>query len=169
MQLAYDALPEETGTVYVHLYKTENIHPEVTLVDDRGNLWKLPGDSFEFVIQKKASLLKPTLIRLMYEGKNEQAKQCVTKIIELLSSCAKKGVLDTDGALIRNGNVGFLDGDALLLDTGKLIYSEEIQTKEHFERDLKRLQPLHNWLEKYYPELASHFIQEKKRVLYEFE
>lgn len=168
LALSSALLGKETATLYTHLYKTDNLG-FVTLIDKRGNMWKLNANDLEFVIQKRVELLKPTLIGLMYEGKVTEAKQCLVSVMRLLTVSAKKGLCDTDGAVVRNDNIGFLDREAILIDAGKLVRSKKIQTTEGFSYNLRRLRPLHKWLASNYPELATFFEQEQKQVVAGFE
>ena len=164
--IASSRAPEETGVLYLHLTKTQEL-PMLTLVDERGHIWELDANNLEFVIQKRAELLKLVIIRLMHEGKVDEAKKKLTSVLELMSRLAKKGIRDTDGALIRNNNLGFLDDRAILIDTGKLVLTQHMK-KDHFARDLKKVKSLRKWLERYYPELGSHFRDEQCRVIDSF-
>jgi hypothetical protein len=167
--ISYRDLSQETGTLYVHLNKTQEMRlPKITLVDFRGTLWHVSLDQCEFVIQKKAKLLKQTIIRLMYDGKTDEAKKCISDVFNLLRAIAKKGVQDTDGALIRNDNIGLLEDRAILIDTGKLIENNSMKKVDRFTKDLKRVQPLRKWLEKNYPELVPHYNTEYNSVIKDF-
>lgn len=104
----------------------------------------------------------------MESGQCHEAKIRINQIFALLRDCAKKGVCDTDGALIRKNNLGFLEDRAIYIDTGKLTLKESIKTKERFTKDLERLDPLYEWLQANYPPLAEHFLLEKQRVLNTF-
>jgi hypothetical protein len=155
--VAFEDVPEETGLLCVHLNKTKNIYPSVVIRDKLNNQYQVALDGTEFVLQQKASLVKPTLSKLMQQGKVNEAKRRVEQIFSLLSDCAKKGVCDTDSQLIRKDNLGFIEDRAIYIDTGKLTRKESIKTKDRFIKDLTRLQPLHEWLLAHYPVLAAHY------------
>lgn len=165
LKIAMEDVPQETGLLYVHLNKGLNEFGVVTIYDKMNNPYQVDLDKTEFVLQKKALLIKPTIQMLMQRGDVEGACLRINQIFALLGDCAKKGVCDTDGALIRKNNLGFLPDRAIYVDTGKLARKESIKTKERFVQDLTRLQPLYEWLFERYPELATHFQQEQLAVI----
>lgn len=165
LKVAFEDVPAESGLLYVHLNKTENKHPMVTIYDKSGAEHKVCLDKVEFIVQEKAVWIKPTINGLMKEGNVEAAKERINQIFVLLVECSKKGIQDMDGALIRKDNLGFLPHRAIYIDTGKISRKKAIRTKECFTRDLRRLRPLHKWLAMNYPELAAHFEEQKKRTI----
>lgn len=169
LKTAYELIPEESGLLYLHLNKTSGEHPTVVIFDATDTKYEVALDGVEFVLQQKAQLIKPTLIKLMHERDMEAAKERINQIFTLLARCAKKGVRDLDGALIHKDNLGFLPDRAMYIDTGKLVYQESYKTKASFKKDLERLRPLHKWLVSKYPPLASHFEKQKRRTLQEYD
>ncbi|MDB6081507.1 MAG: hypothetical protein JWO53_779 [Chlamydiia bacterium] len=168
IKVGFELAPEETALIFVHLNKTKNQHGTVHIIDRAG--WKhvVEMDNVEFMLQPKAMHIKPTIEKLMAEGKVDEAKMRLHQIFDLLVTCAKKGVHDTDGALIRKNNLGFLDDRAIYIDSGKLVYKDSIKMKECFAKDLKRLNPLRMWLEEKYPSLVSYFDEEKMKAINAF-
>ncbi|MDB6081506.1 MAG: hypothetical protein JWO53_778 [Chlamydiia bacterium] len=164
-ELAVERIPDETGVFFAHLSPTQNLHHSVSILDSRGTMLLIPLDEVQFVLQKKAILLKPTLVKLMHQDKVEGAKERIAQIFDLLVDCARKGIQDTDGALIRNDNLGFLDDRAIYIDTGKLVQLEKPVTATEFIHDLRRVRPLHNWLKKNYPVLAEHFQECQEKAI----
>ena len=156
-ELAKKYAAAETGVTFLHLKATKNQHQSVICLDKRGKLISIPLDNVQFALQRRAKLLKPTLISLMHENKVEEAKARLEQIFDLLVTCAKEGICDSDGALVRNDNLGFLEDKAIYIDIGKLFKVKTPITKAGFEYDLRRLRPLDKWLIKNYPVLASHF------------
>jgi hypothetical protein len=153
--LARLVLPEETATVALSI-KDQNIHlPTVTLLNCKGKVEKISLKDTPFILQRKAVPLKETLLTLISEKKTTQAATYLQSLFTLLAHCRQKGVVDRDGSLIRNGNVGFVDGKAVLLDTGKLARMKD--PKRQTLHDLNRLKPLLSWLEKSCPELVPVF------------
>ncbi len=167
-QVATKYAPEETGLLYVHINPSKNLHPQITIYDKLQTKYELQIDEMQFVLQKKALQLKDTLCQLVEEKRMSEAKVRIDQIFALLAGCAKKGVLDTDGALIRKNNMGFLEDRAIYIDSGKLTYKESIKTKARFKKDLQRLRPLEKWLDQKYPELFAYYIVKKADVLHDF-
>lgn len=165
LKIAYEHLPEESGLLYVHLNKTKNQHKEAFLVDLQENEHKIALDDTEFVLQYKATFVKPTIKACMKAENINEAKARITQLFDLLKSTAQKGILDTDGALIYKNNVGFVKDKAIYIDIGSFEFKESIKSKERFEYDLRRLKPLYRWLVKNYPPLAAYFEKQQKKVL----
>jgi hypothetical protein len=163
--LAFEQAKEETALVYVHLAKTARCHPPIALFDKAKNRYVVDLNGIEFLIQRKAKHIKPTFDALMAEGRVDEAKKRIDQIFELLVSCAKRGIQDTDKALIRKNNLGFLSERAIYIDTGKLALRENIKTKQGFITDLKRLIPLYEWLKKNHPELGNYFKEKEREVI----
>lgn len=168
LKVAFLDVPEETGLLCVHLNKSPNSYGDVAIYDKQGACYMVSLDSTEFVLQKKALLVKPLITELMSQGKTDEAQKRIAQIFELLRACAKKGVCDTDGSLIRKNNLGFLPDRAIYIDTGKLTRKESMKNKERFIQDLKRLEPLHAWLQERYPELAGYFEERQKVTIAQF-
>lgn len=166
---SWELAKRETALLLVHLNETKNLFGSITLLDPLGESHQLSMDSYQFMLQKKATHIKPEFDRLMAQGRVEEAKKRVDQIFELLIDCAKKNVQDMDGALIRKNNLGFLEDRAIYIDGGKLAYRESIRLKKCFEKDLKRLYLLHKWFKEKYPPLADHFEYTQKRILHDFD
>ncbi len=158
LKVAFEDVPEETGLLFVHLNKTKNVHPAVEIIDKAGTHYQVALDDHEFVLQKKADPIKETIDKLMNEGRVEEAKGRIDQIFLLLKTCAKKGIADMDMQLIRKNNLGFLPHSCIYIDIGKITRKESMKTRGRFMQDLKRLDPLYDWLDANYPELAAHFL-----------
>ena len=163
--ISYHIAPEQTGMLYVHLNATDNLFKKPKIVDEKGNPIHIDPDTTQFVIQKRARLVKPTLIDLMHEGRVNEAKARVDQVLMLLYEAAKKGVMDIDTGLVRNNNIGFLPTRAIYVDTGKLRLVKREFSQKDFVKDLKRLEPLHKWLRTYYPELAEHYAAKRQSLI----
>ena len=159
--IAKTLVPEETGLLAFVCGKQAFRLPVVTVLNDRGKIEKINLQDLPFLFQKKAQPFKQTLMRLVAEKKLKEAGARLESLFVLLSSCREKGVLDRDGSLIRNGNVGFVDGKAILLDTGKLCQISD--RKRQTLHDLNRLKPLQSWLESACPELMPVFTACQER------
>ncbi len=168
IKIAYEAIPQETGLVFVHLNKTKNQFQPVMLIDLMGQEYRTSLDDTEFLLQEKATFIKQTIKGLMSAGQLDEAKKRINQIFELMKEVSAKGVLDLDGALISKNNIGFIKDRAIYIDTGKFVLRESIKTKERFQQDLKRLKPLHKWLVSRYPPLAAHFDKQQKKALASF-
>lgn len=163
LKIAYEKIPEQTGIIYLHLNKTKKKLPQVTIFDKCDNKYQISLDAMEFVIQRKASLIKPTITKCMNEGRVDEAKKRIDQIFTLLRDCAAKGVFDIDRALIKKDNVGFTENRAIYIDLGTFIVKDPQECEKLLSQDFKRLRPLYKWLAIKYPELAA-YMEEKMNV-----
>jgi len=165
LMISYHIAPEQTGTLYVHLNRTDDLFTKPMIVDTQENPIRIDPDETQFVLQKRARHIKPVIIDLMRNGRQSQAKERVEQVLLLLYETAQKGVKDVDSGLIRNNNLGFLETRAIYVDTGKLRLVKQRLSKKEFVKDLKRLEPLYKWLQTYYPELADHFAAKRVELI----
>lgn len=166
--ISYERAPEQTGIVFVHLNPVKGVFPTMLFMDRSHNPCTIQLDDTQFVVQKRAHLLKTAIAECMWSGDVAGAEARVSQALELLYECAKLGVVDVDPGLFRNDNIGLLEDRAIYIDTGKLRYMPEKQTKEAFVEDLKRLEPFCKWLSKYYPELATYYETREKELIDSF-
>lgn len=166
--IAGSKIPQDTGVIFLHLNRTKKEFGTLEILDKKGSVHTVKLDDVQFILQRRADLVKPTIVKLMYEGQKESAKKHIAEIFDLMVTTAKAGIVDRDGALIRNDNLGFLDGHAIFIDTGKLTESKEIAIRSVFQHNLRRLDPLYKWLKKSYPDLADYFAEQKKKAIDSF-
>jgi hypothetical protein len=162
---SWDLARQETCLLMVHLNATKGLFPVVKITDSLGNTFDIDLDNYQFMLQKKAQLIKPTILGAVQKGNTQEAKKYIESIFSLLLHCAMKGIRDTDGALIRKNNLGFYEGKAIYIDGGKLSPWNQPCTKKDFQKDLKRLRPLRKWLQLECPSLVSHFDTVHKQTI----
>jgi len=107
--VAYNLFKEETGLVAVHLGKTNLGLPESILIDERGNEHRIDLDRASFIVQKRCS----------QERLEPIAVEC------LLRKKAERGFTDRHPGF-KKENYGILDGEAIMLDPGNIVYSEAV-------------------------------------------
>jgi hypothetical protein len=165
-KIAFEDIPEETGILFVHLNPTQNLLHGVRLVDCLGQSYKIKPGMTSFLIQRKAQYILPTLTELMKKGDITGAKARIDQIFDLLLSLAKKHVVDSDYALIRNNNIGFIKNRCIYIDTGHITKQPDLDPKKQMDYEFrKRLRPLYDWLKVKYPELAEYYNTRRHEIL----
>ncbi len=155
-KLSKDTLGRETGLLYVHLNRTSHLNKKLSLCDAKGGSYLLNLDDLEFVIQRKAELAFAKIDSLMQNKECEGAKRAIDKLLELSLGLGRKGFRDRDPNL--RSNCGFIGDEAILIDVGRIIYSEEIKEPKKFKRELMRASVVfRKYLSRSYPQLLSHF------------
>ena len=92
-----------------------------------------------------------------YQKDHRAMDALLASTFQLLSSLREKGVIDLDGAVIRNGNLGVLQGKVILLDVGKLEISHNSMAQTM--KDIERLRPLYHWLFVFNKELIPSYLK----------
>ncbi len=151
-KIAFEDLRKETGMVFVHLNKTNDLHIQLQFHDKLGIYHEINLDEVEFVLQTKAEMVYPIIKKLMNEGKQDKVEQIFVWIRELLIAISQKGITDRDPALIQN--IGLLADRAILLDPGQLVKDEKVKDPTNYNQKIhQRFRELHSWVQTHYPAL----------------
>lgn len=163
-KLAFEELREETGLLFIHLNKTQNLlNQKITFYDKIGIIHQVDADSMEFVLQKKASLIYPTIEEWMKQGEYTQAKAALSSLLSLLKARCEKGIWDKDPDL--NTNFGLVGARAIQIDIGRFRRDDAQKNPTVYKRDILRVTDnLRQWLGERSPEL-SRYIEEELSVL----
>lgn len=151
-KLAYDHLKEETGLLYLHLNKTKHLNQKLEIIDKLGISHKLSLDDLEFVVQKRASLLCPSIEKLMESGQGREAKDLVSKVVSLLVTRCERGLFDKDPDLFTN--FGVIENSLIQIDPGRFKKDASESDPEKYKEEIIRItDKLHVWLQEKYPNL----------------
>lgn len=156
-QIAYEELREESGLLYIHLAKTENQLPAVTLIDKLGIKHAVPLDGAKFLVQKRADKLMTTL-------NSPCAKEAISSLLKLIDLRCQKGIADRDPTLLKN--FGFIEDQAIVIDLGSFSKDPFLKEKNRRNRTLfYETLPLKCLLTKHHPELLPHFEHELQKLI----
>jgi hypothetical protein len=136
-KLAYENLRNQTGLVFLHLNKTNDLHQTLDLVDKLGIHHPIPLDKYEFLIQKRASLLYTALNQMIEENRLSEAKDTLSKLVRLLAQRTENGISDKDPDLITN--FGVIGTEPIQIDVGRFSQREPKLDKDEIIRITDRL------------------------------
>ncbi len=157
---AFQELKKETGLLYVHLNKTNDLKKKVVIHDNIGIAYEIDLDEMEFIVQKKASLLYPSIEHIVATEGIETAKMAITSLIDLLKSRRQKGIYDKDPDL--NTNFGFIDKTAVQIDIGR--FSKGSKLPQDRDDIFLITDSFRQWLDQKYPPLSAHLLQEIGKI-----
>lgn len=157
--IAHQELKEESGLIFTHLIKTNNLHQMITVVDLLNIEHQIPADKIEFVLQKKGTTTLHYFESLFEKGHNEQVKEGIDSLISLIKTKLSKQIFDHDPVI--KTNVAFVDGHAIEIDVGS--FSKE-GGMVNLETELMELSKLKGWLENRDPALAD-YLENKMTTL----
>ena len=158
-QIAYTQLKKQTGIFFLHLNKTGDLKQTVTIVDRLGIEHTLEMDEMEFILQKRATLVYPTIDAWMEAGNLVAAKEALSDLVSVLKLRFDKGLFDKDPDL--NTNFGFIDNQAVQIDVGR--FKREWRQRDTALRkdDIYRITDnLKQFLDQRYPLLSEHLQTE---------
>jgi hypothetical protein len=163
-QIAFSEMKDQTGLVFVHLHPTSDIPQKLTLIDKLNISHSIDPNQTGFLIQKRASLVYPTLKEYINKNDFEGAKQAISSLIDLFFWKWHHDILDND-PLIRT-NYGFIDGKAIQIDVGPLSKQTTFTDMEQHRQEILRItSSLKFWLNENCPELIPFLDRELQKQL----
>ena len=155
MKLAYENLREETKIVYINLNENILLRQKIKAVNKCKAPFEIDVDKTVFILQKKVT---PFFSYLKNTDDNEKIKKAIDSYFNLVLSRCKKNIGDDDFNII--DNIGFYQGKAVIMDIGKLYFSESLDKKDEILLSTKLLK---QWLSQNKPELIP-FFEEKLKM-----
>lgn len=155
-QIAYTDLKNETGSLYLHLSKTENLHPNIRLKDALGRSYTLNLDQAIFLIQEKKPLMIPLLKTFIQESKLEAAKEVLESFLGLVVKRAQKKIRNKDASFLRN--FSYHQGQVFQIDVGSFYYMSLHEPSEIYTVH-EETRPFLSWVKEHSLELGNWFEQ----------
>jgi hypothetical protein len=153
-RLAYAVHAPETGLIYIHLNKSQNLNKKVTLFDKLGFEKTVNLDEIPFILQVKVETTRQVMNKLMKKQDIAGAKAHINKIFDLYMLEYSKGIYDRDHGVMHN--TGFAGLEPIHLDVGKLTKDDRMKTKEFYKPDLQLIEKKFNvWFRANYPDHAA--------------
>jgi hypothetical protein len=162
-KIAYETLKDETGLIYLHLNKTDDLHIEILIYDKIGVRHTINLDQMEFFLQKKVEPFFPSLEKWISENNLPLAKQALTELIALLKNRFEKRIYDKDPDL--NTNFGFLNGHPIQLDAGRFKNDRFYSNNQVYKPQIWKITDnLKQWLDVHHEELSVHLQKELQNL-----
>ena len=160
--LAKEKISNETQVIFAHLNTTPFYEKKVTLFDKAGFRHEVAIDDVPFVLQKKVSLIFPTLTSIFEKGDKGSLKAHLDHIVRVFYSLYSKGVQVEDANLITRNNLGFFEDKASFIDIGS--FAPLKIKRKYSQKTIKSLEPIHIWLQQRDLELAAYFKNELNKL-----
>lgn len=153
--LCYEELPEESRLLYVHFLPTQNMPQKALIVDNLGFTHEVDLNTIDFMLQEKAETVEAKIRSLVEKGDYGTAKEALQNIINLLVTCSKKGIMDTDPAILQN--VGFVGNQAMFMDVGRIVKNKKIKEDPGFYQGYmsSHVEGLNAWARANFPQLSD--------------
>lgn len=155
-KIAFEHLKPQSQLVYVHLNKSDHLNRKLVIYDKMGLKHELELDRFEFFVQRKATMLCPYIQDLMNQGREEEAKILLSRLIHLVVSEYQQGIADNDHALMQN--TGVYNGAPIHVDIGQFVVNNQARNPSIYKQELfSKTYLLRAWLKEHYPQLLEDF------------
>ncbi|NDD58744.1 MAG: hypothetical protein EBZ47_05770 [Chlamydiae bacterium] len=119
--LASCELKMESALLFTHLNKTKNLRQKLACKDKQGNLYDIPLDEHEFILQKRAIPLTDLLKSYLQNHQIDLAKDLTHKLFSLLSRCYHKGISAHDLSYLKD--IGYSEDALIFMKLGTLTKS----------------------------------------------
>lgn len=150
-RLAYDVHAIETGLIYIHLNKSNNLNKTVILKDKIGLESSIDLDKVPFILQEKVKTTRTVMTELMNDNNIPIVEQRIKQIFDLYLLEYSKGIYDRDHGVMHN--TGFVGDKPVHLDVGKLTKDDRMKEKEYYKPDLLLIVNKFNvWFKANYPQ-----------------
>ncbi len=162
--LMYTKLKEQSGIQYIHINKTEGVHPTATLYDNIGIRYTIDLNQTEFIVQERAELIFPHIQKLVNKKDIAGAKKAINDMLECILTIYKHGIRDADRAL-RN-NFGYVGDRPVTIDLSSWVPDETMKVPGNYKKEIViKTRTLSHWLNKYHPELYNHLENRLSEII----
>lgn len=153
---AFSSLKSASGILVLHMDKSLNFPFTALLTDPLGHTYSIPLKDTFFLLQKKGTLVLPTIQNLLDKKEMGLAKEAIDNLISLIYIRSLNGIKDDDPVIKKN--YGFYGTEAFQLDTGKLRKEPMLESPTAAKKETITLtEPLESWLATTSTELLSHY------------
>lgn len=161
--IAYNHLKEETGLMFIHLNRTNNIKGSVRISDRIKNEYELDLNNTYFVLQRYATLAYDQIDLWMDQKEISKARNGIRSLVKLAAKRCQKGILDKDPDF--STNFGFIDGKAKQIDIGRFSQNFDECKPDIYGPEMIRItRPFRNWLETHHEALVEVLDEEVEKL-----
>lgn len=163
-KIAYDELQNETGILYIHLNKSQDLKKDLVLYDKMGLQHTLDLDQYEFMIQKRADMLTAAIDNYMEQQDAGKAKELIDNLLQMILSEYRRGLGDNDHALMQN--TGVLGTRPVHIDVGQFVRREDFKDPTCYKQELfNKTYKFRIWLKKHHPEISAYVDQQLHHII----
>ena len=150
-RLAYDVHAKETGLIFIHLNKSQNLNKIVTVRDKIGLKRTINLDEVPFILQEKVETTRTVMTELMNRNDIAGTEKKIKSILDLYMLEYSKGIYDRDHGVMHN--TGFIGDQAVHLDVGKLTKDDRMKDPANYMPDLIWVvRKFDVWFKTHYPQ-----------------
>ncbi|MCX6987377.1 MAG: hypothetical protein NT065_04390 [Chlamydiae bacterium] len=153
---AFSSLKSASGILVLHMDKSVNFPFTALLTDPLGHTYSIPLKDTFFLLQRKGTLVFPTIQNFLDKKEMGLAKEAIDNLISFIYFRSLNGIKDDDPVIKKN--YGFYGTEAFQLDTGKIRQEPMLKNRVSAkEETIAITKPLESWLTETSSELLSHY------------
>lgn len=153
MVTAFNEFREESRLITINTSSGQGRFPtKITIYDAQNIPHQIDCNQVPFILQKKVEIFEDAFLKSLHHGSYLQAIHAAKRLIDLIVLRLHKGYADADFFIHKN--VGWDDGEPVLLDIGSLIKKDEMSQSFMIDQVELTLQSLKKHLIPY-PELLE--------------
>ncbi|MBN1915053.1 MAG: hypothetical protein JW769_04115 [Parachlamydiales bacterium] len=163
-KIAYEQLPEETATLYIHLNRTFHLHKKLPIIDRLGRHSSLDLDNTGFIVQKRVMPLEPYLLQMKKDQKTSETEKIIGSFLEMVEHLYDKGMTNKDYNCLKNA--GYLEGKIIAMDIGSFYPQNGLEDPHEFQKELINfVKHFRRWSQKKYPQILFVFDEKVDQLI----
>jgi len=155
---AFDHDRDHSGLLYVQLQPNPEVKLVVDLIDRFGFQHKINLGKVPFIVQQRAIPTRHLITAMLEKGNTAEAIQFLRKMIDMYMDEYQRGLFDRDHNFMHN--TGFIDGQPVRIDQGRLKVDESFKDPRIFMPDLRKItiDRTGGWLSRHFPQYREEIL-----------
>ena len=163
-KIAYEELKNETGLIFLHLNKTNNLKKKVAITNQKGQIYQLNIDDMEFFIQKKASIGYSSIETLIKTERIDNAMDNIYSLLSFIVKRGKMGIADDDMQFFKN--FGFIGDQPIEVDIGEFRKNPMQKNPDVIKKEILEVsKQLIVWISEHHPILLPQVETQIQKVV----
>jgi hypothetical protein len=165
---SYEKLKDQTGTIYVHLNKTNDLNKNVKISDRFGRSCRINLDNMSFMLQKKAKKLTSVMQDCVDNKDDKYLKELMVSFLKLVDTMYGKKIINKDYNCVKNS--GVYHSEVVGIDLGSFFDNDQVENPAVYEFEMRKfVKHFRKWIIKRAPEKINQFdeLVEKTIKLHE--
>lgn len=166
-KVAFEKDRSHTGLEFVQLAPTHEYSKQAVVYDRFGIKHEIDLSKVPFVVQVKAIPTRRVIKSLLQRSNVEGAKQHLRKIVEMYVTEYRMGIIDRDHNFMYN--TGFVDGEPIRIDVGRLYADVSVKDYSVFSLDLHKvaIERVGEWMQRHFPQYREEIVADMQLKLLE--
>jgi hypothetical protein len=165
--IANNHLKEDTGSIYLHLNKTNHLLKKVEIVDKARKSFYLDLDGSGFLLQGKVRTL-PSVMKEFVKNKDEEmVKKTILSFLNMVDRMMRQKIVNKDYNCVKNS--GYFDKRVIGMDLGSYFWDENLENPNTYEDEMNKfLKYFNRWFFKNSRNFLPFIEKNKTKLINEY-